>query len=219
MPKPTFYRLAEEKRTRLIKAAYDEFTRAPFATASISNIIKDAGIPRGSFYQYFDDKADVYFYLLERMKASADTATKEAVEAVHGDLFAGMRSLFDTVVHALISGPYAAFYRNIFMYMDFHAAAKMSTPPPRPHPDGHGEMVQYLMAHVDRTKLRVASDEDLSALLHQVMGLFMQTIGYYYNRQSAGEAVTQEQLLHRLNQMLDWLEHGVAKATPTSPEN
>ena len=32
--------------------------------ASISNIIKMAGIPRGSFYQYFERLEDLYFYLL-----------------------------------------------------------------------------------------------------------------------------------------------------------
>ncbi|WP_225350832.1 TetR/AcrR family transcriptional regulator [Lacticaseibacillus camelliae] len=63
MPKPTFFRLAETKRKRLIKAAYDEFSRASFQDASISNIIKEAGIPRGSFYQYFEDKSDIFFLL------------------------------------------------------------------------------------------------------------------------------------------------------------
>lgn len=52
MPKATFFRLPKAKQQRLMDAAYQEFARAPFNEASISNIIKQAGIPRGSYYQY-----------------------------------------------------------------------------------------------------------------------------------------------------------------------
>ena len=45
MPKPTFFRLPEAKQKRLMDAANKEFARAPFNDASISHIIKDAGIP------------------------------------------------------------------------------------------------------------------------------------------------------------------------------
>ncbi|MCU5751761.1 TetR/AcrR family transcriptional regulator, partial [Bacillus cereus] len=64
MPKQTFFNLEREKKELLIQAAMKEFSRVPLFEASISNIIKDAGIPRGSFYQYFEDKEDVFFFLL-----------------------------------------------------------------------------------------------------------------------------------------------------------
>ena len=50
MPRSTFCRLAPEKQERLLEAATREFSRRSFAEASINQIIKDAGIPRGSFY-------------------------------------------------------------------------------------------------------------------------------------------------------------------------
>ena len=55
MPTSTFYRLPEEKRDRLMKAVWKEFTRVPYTEASINRIILGAKIPRGSFYQYFLD--------------------------------------------------------------------------------------------------------------------------------------------------------------------
>ena len=61
MPKQTFFNLPEGKRKTLMNAAEKEFARVPLAKASISNIIKDANIPRGSFYQYFENKEDLYF--------------------------------------------------------------------------------------------------------------------------------------------------------------
>lgn len=64
MPKDTFYRLPEEKKAEIIYAALVEFAQYAFKDASINRIIKAAGIPRGSFYQYFVNKQDLYLYLL-----------------------------------------------------------------------------------------------------------------------------------------------------------
>ena len=60
MPKKTFYNLAPEKRKLINAAARAEFARVPLAEASIARIIKEAEIPRGSFYQYFEDKDDLF---------------------------------------------------------------------------------------------------------------------------------------------------------------
>ena len=64
MPKETFVKLPEEKKDKIIKAAKKEFARVPFEQTSIKNIVEDADIARGSFYQYFESKEDllrVYF--------------------------------------------------------------------------------------------------------------------------------------------------------------
>ncbi len=64
MPKDTFMNLPEDKRQRIFEASVDEFAEKRFSDASINSIIKAAGIPRGSFYQYFSDKEDLYLYTL-----------------------------------------------------------------------------------------------------------------------------------------------------------
>ena len=51
MPTKTFMNLSKEKRLRILKAAKKEFSRVPLDKAIIANIVKDAKIPRGSFYQ------------------------------------------------------------------------------------------------------------------------------------------------------------------------
>ena len=52
LPKQTFYNLSTEKQKKIIKSARKEFSRVPLAEASIQNIVQDADIARGSFYQY-----------------------------------------------------------------------------------------------------------------------------------------------------------------------
>lgn len=65
MPKQTFFNLPEEKRTRIIDLALEEFASRPYSKASLSNVVARAGIAKGSMYQYFEDKGDLYTYLLE----------------------------------------------------------------------------------------------------------------------------------------------------------
>ncbi len=67
MPKETFFNLDEAKRNKIIDAAKKEFTVNQLRKSRVSNIIKIAEIPRGSFYQYFEDLDDLYYYVINQM--------------------------------------------------------------------------------------------------------------------------------------------------------
>lgn len=88
MPTATFFRLPEEKRERLIEACWAELTRVRFTEVSINRIITAAHIPRGSFYQYFEDKEDLIRYLLEDMRAYFVDLLRSILIQARGDLFA-----------------------------------------------------------------------------------------------------------------------------------
>ena len=64
MPKETFFNLPDEKRKLIISAAIEEFSGAGYNTASINRICRNSNIPKGSFYQYFTDKLDLYAYIM-----------------------------------------------------------------------------------------------------------------------------------------------------------
>ena len=57
----TFYRLPDEKKERILRSAHREFTQHTYEKSSINRILDDARIPKGSFYQYFDDKSDLFY--------------------------------------------------------------------------------------------------------------------------------------------------------------
>lgn len=67
MPTETFFNLPEDKRIRILDAAKQEFTENVLLKSRVSNIIKNAGIPRGSFYQYFEDLEDLYYYVIDEV--------------------------------------------------------------------------------------------------------------------------------------------------------
>lgn len=68
MPKQTFLNLPREKRETIMNAAIQEFADYGLENASTNRIVKNSGIAKGSFYQYFEDKQDVFTHLLDMME-------------------------------------------------------------------------------------------------------------------------------------------------------
>ncbi len=74
MPKKTFINLPKPKQQQFLKLAFEEFALHEYHQASITRIVNRLGIAKGSIYQYFENKRDLYFYLLEvagRMRTKA----------------------------------------------------------------------------------------------------------------------------------------------------
>ena len=114
MPKETFYNLNEEKKEKIEKAIINEFSRNSFEKASISNIIEEAKIPRGSFYQYFDDKEDAVRYIIEKFM----NIQKQRIEAIihqnKGDIFKTSIDIFEYIVNENIKEDDMQLCKNIF---------------------------------------------------------------------------------------------------------
>ena len=85
MPKDTFYNLSKEKRDHIIQAAMKVFSIQSFNEAAISEIIRHADISRGSFYQYFDDKLDLYKYLIGLFKKNYHSLMLKKFQEHDGD--------------------------------------------------------------------------------------------------------------------------------------
>lgn len=91
----TFLRLPEEKRRRFLGAAWEEFSGARFVDVSVNQIVRRAGIPRGSFYQYFSDKEDLFAYLLEEVRNHVKEEYRRILKANGGDIFQAQLDCFD----------------------------------------------------------------------------------------------------------------------------
>ena len=85
MPKETFFNLPEEKRELLIQLAIEEFLVFRYEGFSISRFVEKAGIAKGSFYQYFTGKEDLYRFIIElagQRKLRYITALTHELEAL-----------------------------------------------------------------------------------------------------------------------------------------
>ncbi|WP_068368055.1 TetR/AcrR family transcriptional regulator [Aedoeadaptatus coxii] len=65
MPRSTFFSLKAEKRERIEKALVSEFENRTLGDAKVKHVVERLGISRGSFYQYFHNMQDAYFYILD----------------------------------------------------------------------------------------------------------------------------------------------------------
>ncbi|PAB60156.1 hypothetical protein CCE28_07235 [Anaeromicrobium sediminis] len=63
MPSDVFLRLTDEKKNRIIESAKEEFNSKGFEKATVVRICELAGIPRITFYSYFDSLDDIYNYI------------------------------------------------------------------------------------------------------------------------------------------------------------
>ncbi|UQA58358.1 TetR/AcrR family transcriptional regulator [Polyangium aurulentum] len=91
-------KLPTEKRERIIDLAIEEFSERPYAQASLSRIVARAGIAKGSVYQYFDDKRELYRWLLTEELPRRKLAHLDAHPPPAGS------DLFDTLEHMFVAG-------------------------------------------------------------------------------------------------------------------
>ncbi|PKM71851.1 MAG: hypothetical protein CVU91_11900 [Firmicutes bacterium HGW-Firmicutes-16] len=87
MPKQTFFNLPDAKRRLIIDTALEEFAFNTYDKASLSQIVLKAGIAKGSMYQYFNDKDELYTYLVEYVSEKKLSFINEALPQLRNDFF------------------------------------------------------------------------------------------------------------------------------------
>ena len=97
VPKQTFFNLPSKKRERILQAGLEEFAAHPYLKSSTNRIIEKADISKGSFYQYFDNKKDLYKYIINK-------ATDEKIEFLNEQLLDYEKQNFFKYLRALFVG-------------------------------------------------------------------------------------------------------------------
>lgn len=80
MPRDTWWNLPAAKRRRVMDAALREFGRRGFSAGSLNAVAREAGVAKGSLFQYFDDKLDLYATLCHQIGEEARAATLSGVD-------------------------------------------------------------------------------------------------------------------------------------------
>lgn len=62
-----FHALQKEKQDRILNAALAEFAKQGYEKASTNEIVREAGISKGSLFRYFPTKKNLYLYLYDTM--------------------------------------------------------------------------------------------------------------------------------------------------------
>ncbi len=92
-----------ERRQQILNAARDVFARRGYHAAKIDEIVATAGIARGTFYLYFEDKRTIFEEIVDRTIARLGAAIMRVdVRPVAGSVADQVRENIRRIVHILL---------------------------------------------------------------------------------------------------------------------
>ena len=203
MPKDTFFNLPEDKRALICQVAIDEFAAHSFDQASINRIITGSGIAKGSFYQYFENKKDLFQYLLQVAAAEKLNYLAPVIRnPEQHDFFILVRELYRAGIQFAAEHPqYAEISKKLL--------ASKGTPIyeeiiGRNMPSA-SEFFEPLLANaVVRGEVR--ADIDAKMLAYMVTSLSALVVEFYLEHVGTDY---DDQMMKTVDQVLDILRHGI----------
>lgn len=204
MPTETFMNLSKEKKDKVIKAAKKEFARVPISEVSIKNIVEEAQIARGSFYQYFESKEDLLKYLLKDKMEKVDEIAKESLQKSNGDIFEVYINMYDYVMTTKSVNEDKEFHRQILANVktadeSFYALRNFIN---LDKVDGPFSKEEFI-SKIDRSKFVDKSDEELRAIIKMLFMITKKAVVSNFKYESKEEA-RKEYI-----RMIDILKRGV----------
>ena len=158
MPKPTFFNLTLTKQSQIVDATVSLISAGPISDITVSDIVKASKIPRGSFYQYFDDLQDVMKYIYEVFIERFETYKMEQVKSHAYTLFSLFENSFETDYLFFTTSDFQAIYGKLFHERKFVGLDLMA------HEKGRIAFIQKVLSHVDTDDLKHLSLQELTDL-------------------------------------------------------
>lgn len=112
MSTTTFQNLSPEKRERFINAALEEFATHDFNSASITTIVKKLGIAKGSVYQYFENKLELWLYLKKHCETIKVGYVKSVKRSDYSDFWKYYRAMYANGINFDLEAPLC----SLFLY-------------------------------------------------------------------------------------------------------
>lgn len=199
MPTKTFFNLREEKRQRIEKALITEFSKGSFEQASITNIIKEANIPRGSFYQYFVDKKDAIKYLIEKFVLSDHERIYQCLVETKGDIFDAAVRVYDYRTSNAILNFDIKLVKNILEELRKNNINIFEN-------KDILKNEKSLMEFIDKDKLNLKSDKDLYYFMRIITAIIRSV-----TMEVLSERISKEEGKEILEKELEILKNGMEK--------
>lgn len=170
MPSSRFFKLPDEKRSKILRAVHSELAEFPVDELSINRIIHSADISRGSFYQYFEDKDDLLEYVFSDFRNSMTQEIKASIEANCGDMFAVGMDMLEKIVATGSKDENRRIFVNVFSY------AKVAQSSLERVIADEEALVNGFVRYIDRSRLKFTSDEEVRELMKLGIALFKDSI-------------------------------------------
>jgi AcrR family transcriptional regulator len=203
VPKQTFFNLQQDKRKKLIEAAEMEFTRVPLFEASIANIIKMAGISRGSFYQYFEDKDDLYFFLLEDKLTKTKNHFIGLLDKYEGDLIEALLEMYFYFLTTLSDEEEKNFLRNAMLYTTYKVESSFSS---MFETFIDNQEFMKITGLINRQSLNITSDQELLHIFKIISALAFNNL-----IEKTVKGLTDAEAMETFRLSVNLIKHGIYK--------
>jgi AcrR family transcriptional regulator len=111
----------ERKRTHIVHAAARVFADKGFSGTMMADIADHAGIGKGTLYEYFDSKEDLFFSVFEWYARETEAAAKVSISALGGSASERLTVLSESVMQSWFE------MKHLFtLVMEFWAASASS---------------------------------------------------------------------------------------------
>ena len=200
MPKETFLKLSKEKQQKVINSAKKEFARVPIENVSIKNIVEEADIARGSFYQYFESKEDLLIYILKENSEKLNTKLKNEVSKTKGDIFKLYIFLYDSMLEEFMDNSDQELFKQIFINLkssDENIFDLVKTTKPQ-------KIIDYY-EQIDKTNLKIESHEDLVVICDMLNAITRRAVIKNFKDKS------KEECRKMFLKEIEYLKHGIEK--------
>lgn len=164
-----FESLSEEKKERIIHAALDEFSKKSYNEAAITTIVEKAGISRGSFYLYFENKESLYKYLINYLYIKHRKDLLKLLINKSGNLYNSLIDFFDFYINEIFESEYFAFYKNTFLHANHHLLGNEGLFNLDNQPSHREEQQQDFLEEIDIRNLKINSREEALEFIYLVV--------------------------------------------------
>lgn len=202
----TFQNLKEDKKNRIIDAALVEFSARPFNEASITNIVKNADISRGSFYQYFGNKENIYKYLVNFLYTKHRDELVNILLKNSGQLYPSLLEFYENYIDDLFQSKYFAFYKNTFRYVNHYLIGDEGVLSLRNQSTNREEEQNKFIQVVDMGDLKADSSQEILEYIYFLVNtIHHMVIDGFVND------LPMDEIKSRSYRAVDWLYYGIKK--------
>lgn len=204
MVSETFLNLKEEKKERIIHAALAEFSRVAMNEASVTNIVKKAGISRGSFYQYFGGKEELYKYLIKSVYAKHRQDLYRLIQVNEGDLYQSLLDFYQAYIDEIMGSEYFAFYENTFLHVNHYLIGQEGLLSLTNRSQRRKNEREDFVALINTEHLRTESEADLLEFIYFTVNLIHQMVVEGFINGLSGAEIKERSV-----RAVNWLYYGI----------
>ncbi len=158
MAKATFEQISEEKQQRVLREAAKLFAERGFSGTDVAELAKRAGVSKGSLYNYFDNKEDLYLHVCRDGLARSRRAVYGGMDP-GWDIYRQVEHIFRQGVHFALKNPeYVRLYLTASAPGKEQLSKKLSL-------DVEKHTADYLKNHIKRGQVQGNVRTDLDPKL------------------------------------------------------